>query len=624
MKLFFLENESSVEPLLGAPGYMAGRDQIVCLNWLVMIRLAQAGKGHRYLFGDALLTQEDLQSLSEKIDDISAAWFKPGGKDLTVVNGISIGELAVGMPVRLYFAGILLKYGEILRQAIVRWPKIECVVHDLSGGGISAHQWADENGETFNKSYLVETVAAQLGLPCTFLAPPRPLRSAFMANRGSKGRPQSIGRRWLRTALQASFDLLNRVVRRVRPMERRIYLFPYANNQGTLLAHLDPSFILRPMSPRQMLHLLRRGPTFLDFSWRAPPAVSLRGHIELLRHLCEQGAADPTWRRLFVHCGVDYFAALKPALSAIVSRELPALGAFTESVRRHLRRERIATLVLNDTLDERNRAVVAACRAEGARSIFVDHGIMGLWHGLKACDRAEPDIVISPGTFDPYRHSMATLPMGNPCMDMYAPGIVRPIKEIRRVLFLSFEDNFYARFDRFAYQEKYYEEMFSIFAVLADEGMEISYKPHPGEDPEYHRYLMQFFNVDESRIRYVQSLPFSDVVKEVDLVVSNVTSCYYEAQAAGVPTVFLEPVYVPAALCPPLNGENGCDVLRVSSGAELLDLIRKCRSDPVPLLDNLRRFLRDQAPIYMGPIDGSVAKRVLNELVKLHSGRFCR
>jgi len=624
MKLYFLENESSVAPLLASPDYQAGVDCLICLNWLVLIRLRPADGRHHFIFGDDLLSPEDLEALNERLDAISFGWFRPGGRDFTLSGGISIGELAVGMPVRQYFAGVLLKYGEIIRRAVLRWPGAENILHDLAGGGISAHQWTDETGATFDKGGLVSAVGAQLGLPCAYLPAPRALQSAFVANRESKSKPQVGMRQWLRAGLRnglgPAFDLINRAIRALHPGDRRIYLFPYNNNQAALLSRLDRRFVLRTLPPRQMLGLMRQSVTFLDFAWRtrkslSRPAAAVPPSEEIFR----AGEADEEWRALFVHQGMDYSAMLRPSLAVIADQELPELAAHTASIRSHLKRENIGTLVLNDTLDERNRAAVAACRAEGAQSIFVDHGIMGLRHGLRACNRAEPDLVVKPGEFDPYRHKTRTVALGNPCMDAYAPGTVKPIRAIRRILFLSFEDNFYARLDRFAFQEKYYEEMFAIFPTLIDAGIEILYKPHPGESSAYHDYLFQFFGVDAAQVQYVQQLPFADVVREADLVVCNVTSCYYEAQAAGVPTVFLEPTFIPEALCPPLNGEHGREVQRMGSGPELLAFIMAHKDAPEPLLEQLGSFLREQAPRYMGPIDGKVSSRIMDEIIAIHN-----
>lgn len=617
MNLYFLENESSVGPLLASSDYRPGLDRVMCINWLAFIRMRQAGAGHLYNFGEELLSPGDMAALQEQVDAISFGWFRPGGQDLTRVKGISMGELAVGVPARLYFCGLILKYGEILRQAVQRWPGIDGVVHDLDGGGISVHMWADEDGSLFDKGRLVAMVAEQLGLPVVFLPPPQPLLAAFVANRKSKSKPgRALGHR-LRDSLQAISNGISCLRSIMHPKGRRIYLFPYSNNQGKLLDRLDRRFILESLPTRRIGRLLLAGVGFLDFR-RDVPADGPSSALPTGTALLATAAAEEACRQLFVFRGVDYFELWRQPLTAIADHLLPALADYTAAVRGHLRRENIGTLLLNDTLDERNRAVVAACHAEGVFSAFVDHGIMGLRHASRCCDRAEPDLVIKPGHYDPYRHRCRTLALGNPCMDAYAPGRPRPIKAIRRVLFLSFEDNFYARLDRFAWQEKYYEEIFAIFPALLAAGIEILYKPHPGETGAYHDYLFRFFDVDSSRVRNVHRSSFTEVIAEVDLVVSNISSCYYEAQAAGVPTVFMEPVLVADAVCPPLNGEPWQEVLRTTSGAELLELILKYKDAPAPLLRFLETFLKEQAPRYMGPLDGQVSARILDEVLALH------
>jgi len=272
---------------------------------------------------------------------------------------------------------------------------------------------------------------------------------------------------------------------------------------------------------------------------------------------------------------------------------------------------------VNATLDERHQAVVTACRLEGVRSVFVDHGIVALNHALKVCDGAEPSVIITPGTANPYRSGVPTVALGNPSIDPYAGCRRGAIPALRRILFLTFEDNFYARLDRFAHQERYYEEIFSIFPALLRLGLEILYKPHPGESRAYHDCLFDFFGVPTERVAVVQHMPFVEVIRNVDLVVCSVTSCFYEAQAAGVPTIFMEPVFVAGALCAPLNGTPWKDVLRVARGEELLRLIQANKDSTSSLTDFLHRFLREQAPLCIGPLDGGAGARILEHVVAL-------
>lgn len=623
MKLFLLENEGSVEPLLGSREFVPGTDVIVAFNYLVCIRLRRMSATSSYIFCEELLAPEDYRYLHDATDRIALGWYKRKGEDLTLWQGVSCGGLVKGMLSRVYLLGILVKYGEIIRKALLRWPACRELAHDFCGGGISAHTWADEDGRYFNKGRLVELVARQAKVGCRFVQPPQPLRSAFVAQRESKAAPTgraALVRHVTKSAVlfvEAAINVWSAVVRRARHTEQRIYLYHYSNNLGSMMKRVDGRFVLRALPGRAMpWRQLLSGVSFLDFDRVAFQLsdADRATHASMMKRIAAQ-VDDPNWLGLFQVRGIDYRPIYQPVIEHLVASAFRELVEHMGRVRKGLRTRGISKLILNDTLDERNQTVVAACALEGVYSIFVDHGIMGLSHATRASDRAEPALVISPGTYDPYRHRVSVEALGNPSIDQYAGYRQRKIASIETVLFLTFEDNFYARFDRFAYQERYYEEIFSVFDDLLSLGVEILYKPHPGESQAYHEYLFDFFSVPANRIRYVQRQPFYEVVKQADLVVSNISSCLYEAQAAGVPTVFLEPVVVSDALCPPLNGEPWKDVLRMNSGRELLELVRANRRDPAPLIRFLDRFLQVQAPRYMGPLDGSAQRRIMDRVL---------
>jgi hypothetical protein len=623
MKLFLLENESSISGLRTVPGLDPSIDVVIAFNHLVCIQLTRTRSELKYIFCEELLDRDDFRMLHDATDRIADGWYKRDAEDYTLWEGVSCGDLVKGTLSRIYLLGILVKYGEIVRKALVRWPCCGEIVHDFSGGGISTHTWADEDGRFFNKGRLVELVARHWGINCRFVPPPQPLRSAFVAYRHSKSAPvgTTTFSRWIATTAvaiaQATLNVWSALLCRLLNVRQRVYLYHYSNNLGSILERVDRRFVLRTLPAKSMpWRRLLAGASFVDFD-RIPAHLSDTDVAVLAgmeRELAKQ-ADNSHWREMFRIQGIDYFPIYQPVIAQLARTVLRELVHHMKRVRKGLREHRITKLILNDTLDEKNQAVVAACALEGVCSIFVDHGIMGLSHATRASDRAEPSLVISPGSFDPYRHRVPVVPLGNPCIDQYAQHRQRKIASVETILFLTFEDNFYARFDRFAYQERYYEEIFSIFDDILSLGVEILYKPHPGESQAYHEYLFEFFSVPAKRIRYVQRQPFADVIKKADLVVCNISSCLFEALAAGVPTVFLEPVVVEDALCPPLNGEPGKEVLRVTSGREVLEMVRSNRKDPTPLNRFVENFLDVQAPRYMGPLDGSAQRRIMDRVL---------
>lgn len=618
MQLFLLENEASVGPLLAAGRIDAAGDVVVAFNHLVRIALARAGHRGTVVFCEDLLGPADYRALHEATDRICMDWYRCDGADLTLHEGVSLGDLAKGIPSRLYMLSVLVKYGELTRQALERWPAATQLCHDLAGTGISAHAWVDARGDPFDKQRLVALVAGQRGVAAEFLPPPRPLASAFVARRGSRAAPARGVRGWVRatarTLALGTEGILNAWARTRRRRDgQRVYIYPY-HNLVSVLAEVEGQVVLHSLGRGSLSwRRLASGSSYVDFDrvgYRLDAAAErfLAGLTQALPAQLRARRADG----LFSFRGIDYFALCAPLLTMLAATTLRELLTHVGRVRRAIRQLGLTRILLNDTLDEKKQAVVAACRIEGVESVFVDHGIMGQSTAQRAAGRAEPSLVITPGSYDPYHHLSATVALGNPSLDPYPAAARRRVSALRRILFLTFEDNFYARLDRFAWQERYYEEIFATFAPLAARGLEVWYKPHPGESPAYHDYLFDFFGVPRETVRNVQRRPFAEVVREADLVVSNVTSCFFEAQAAGVPTVFMEPGYRDEAVEAPLNGTPGREVLRVETGAELLALIAANQDDASALAAFVDGFLAEHGPRYLGPLDGGAGRRIVD------------
>lgn len=618
MRLFLLENESSVATLIADGRLDPAKDVVVAFNYLVCLAFARAGYRGEVVFCEVLLDRADYRALHQATDRICMEWFLAEGADITAYEGVSLGDLAKGIPSRLYMFSVLVKYGELTRKALERWPGAQRLCHDLTGTAISAHAWEDDGGDPFDKQRLVALVAEQRGVAVEFMPPPRPMLSAFVARRGSKAAPTRGLRGWVRATAKSlalgTESALNVLARtRRRAAGHRVYIYPY-HNLTSVLTEVDGQVVLNGLGRGGLSwRRLTSGSSYVDFDRVAFDLDSaaetfLAGLQRLLpEHLERRRAAG-----LFVVRGIDYFGLCQPIIAALARTTLRELLLHIGRVRQAIREFGLTRILLNDTLDEKKQAVIAACRIEGAESIFVDHGIMGQSPAQRAADRAEPSMVVTPGSYDPYHHRSATVALGNPSLDPYPATARRKITSLRRILFLTFEDNFYARLDRFPWQERYYEEILATFPILARRGLEVWYKPHPGESPAYHDHLFRFFGVPPDVVRNVQRRPFAEVVREVDLVVSNVTSCFFEAQAAGVPTIFMEPGFHNESVEAPLNGRSGREVLRVESGAELVALIAANQADASRLAAFVEDFLAEHGPLYLGPLDGRAGRRIVD------------
>lgn len=617
MKLFLLENESTLDGLFTSPEYTRGRDIIICFNYLVVIKLRQQPQGHTYLFCEDFLTSNDYLEINDFTDRVALNWYQVGADDRTLYHGVSFGYLVRGALSRSYMLPVLVKYGEVIRRVLTRWPSCQLVTHDFSGYGISAFISDEENSSIFNKGRLVLEVCSQLGVEVRHFCPESPLLSAFMPPTrlapGMTPRIKMIARK-LAVFLEALANYWGAATQLFGQRRRRIYFYNYGN-LNSILNHVSSRFVLRTMvSAGLKVATLYRGLRYVDF--RRESYSLQQTDCDFISRLHSE-RVNFSKNVSFTLNGIGYEKIYLPAIDDLVHRVIPGLVAHVGKVRKALRKYNIGVVIDIDMLSEESKALVAACKLERVKTVHLDHGIMGHRKAMEASALEEPDIVIGPGMYDSYNHLARRVVLGNPAMDPYPRDKRKAIKSIARVLFLTFEDNFYARLDRFAYQEKYYEEIFSIFPKLQDSGIEIYYKPHPGESRAYHEYLFRFFNLDTRHIRYIQLEKFSAIIRDMDLVVSNVSSCYYEALAAGVPTIFMEPHFIKEALCPPLNGCHGVDVLRAENGKELLSIIKTHQAAPTFLNQFVSNFLNNQAPLYMGELDGLAGKRIVDYVSSL-------
>jgi hypothetical protein len=616
MNLFLIENDKSVHLLRTYGEYSKGRDIILCFNYLPYLTFQKLNDGDAFFFVEELLNTEDYEKLHSAMDEFALAWYKINGTDATLFDDISYGEITNGMFSRTYMLSVLVKYGEIIRKAFVKWHSIANVYYDFSNNYNSFFIYEDDNGRFFNKRLLVEIVCKQLHLTCHQVDASICIPSAHVGNIFSTQGHKSIKKK--------VFDCFNRIqswtqyyVLSSVTARRKTYLHTYFNI-NKIIQHINGKFILS--SYPGIKYLLMHPLGYLRLS-DVPYRLSNKERV-FLEILRQRDMSDSSYLGTdFVHNGICYYDIYKTAIRDLVLNVIPILIAFAGRTRKAVVKCNIKKILILEEIQEMIRVLIGVCRREGVQIIFLDHGIQGHNHAQKVFDRDKSDVVICAGPFYVQHYQSLNsenrkcVVLGNPITDYCHPRKRKTISSIKNILFLTFEDNFYARLDRFPYQEKYYEEIFSTFNDLLDMGIKIFYKPH-FENRLYHEYLFKYFEVNTACLNYIDEMPFSELIYEMDLMVCNVSTCFYEAQAAGVPTIFMEPCFIKDSLLPPLNGTNGVDVLRVSSGSELLEIVKTNQNDPDYLKSFLGNFMKNHAPLYMGQLDGMAGKRIIDFLSK--------
>lgn len=618
MNLFLVENDHTIDIILALPEFDSARDTIICFNYLPYVRLERLGAKASYCFVEDLFTRHDYRELHAATDRFAAGWYHSSAGDETVFRGISYGAVTEITLARYYLMNILVKYGEALRIAVNRFPRTECIFYDFSNASSTIHQWQDDGGRFFDKTLLVHEIARQTGrrsqhLAPRVLVPPRfvsHIRRFFEPAPGDwAGRAKHLLKRITRTALNACSELRHGATR------GNIYFFVYFN-LASVMDHARPGLIVPTPIPRYAFAPVR----YLDFlDYPCPPDPDCNAFLARLRR-CFLETGDALKNLDLKFNGVDYSRLYARAIKDLVEVQIPDLCAYAARVAAAIRDFDIRTMVHVDLLSEMGKIHAAVCRSAGVKVIFVDHGIMGTRMVQRGARAAQPDTILKPETIDPaqgpypYDMSAPAVTLGNPTTDPYPASKRKAVKKIRKVLLTTFADNFYGRLDRFAWQEAYFKELLAVIEPLASHGIEIHYRSH-SENDAYCAYLFDFFGVDPALVKFSPwHVPFRQVIREMDLLVCSISNVFYEAQAAGVPTIFLDPHHIPDAMFPPFNGGNWKEVIRAGTGRELVEIILRNRDDPAELNGFLERFLGQHARAYMHALDGRAGERIMHWL----------
>lgn len=618
MNLYLIENDSSVDSILSSDHYSPGQDIIICFNYLCYLRLKKEKDNHLFFFTEDLLNKQDYKQLHNITDFFAQNWYKSNGIDQTLYQGLSLGKLVEITFSRTYMLSILVKYGEVIRKVVQKWPDIDTLYYDLCNSENYFFLYGDDRGKFFNKQMLVQSVAQQLKLKTYFLEAANLIPSKCVVYKHAFPLRRAIKQKII-FAIYSSISILIQIFYFNQKQKNQIYILGISHKKS-ILSHLSPSLILSShITWLTILKALFTGTSLLDFDQiKYRLNISEEAFIESLKEKFLKTNNEQFLNYTFSYNNIDYSPLYMNTVKDLIVNVFPHLLNYTGKVRKGIRKKHIGTIIINEENDEKLRAVLYASHLEGKQSVFVDHGIMGINQAQKVCNRDLSDVVVCSGDFyksyymDHSKHKREYHSFGNPSMDPYPIQKRKKISKIKNVLFLTYQYAFYGRLDRFAYQGKYFEEIYSTFDELDSLGIEIYYRPHPGERREYHDYLMNFFSVDQKKINYIDNQSFTSLIRDMDLVISNTSTCYFESIAAGVPTIFMEPYLIPGSLLLPCSSQNPEEVIRVSTGKEIIQIVKDNYKDPEKLNNFVERFLTLYSNNYIGQLDGNAWKRILD------------
>ncbi len=609
MNLILLENDKSqINNLL------QNNDIIICFNYLPYLSFLKNGISKEVFFIEDLLTQDDYSKLQKATDNFTSQWYIKNEYDLTQYNGVSYGEITRITINKFYLTSILVKYGEVIRCAISKHNP-DHVFCDFSDSENTFYMNENDCGRFFSKIGLAQTVCHQLGFPLTFIPCPHRIPSGIISNQElettSKTPPlQKIKQLILKSSiflLECTVNKINNFRHQGKP---RIFVQNYPNLLS-LLKNQDGHIFIPNLSVANFLSHFRTSFLNLETTRKLHSASDTTFLTTLCANIKNKSSDS------YCYNGIEYVQFYQRLAEQLTNHEIPNLLSSRNKLEQSLTKSGIKVLLDIDSEGESAQLRKHICKKNGILYAFVDHGIQGFLADSSLAQLPDYDIRFLAGSYDPYRKIDYHLVTGSPCIDPYFKNRKKEVKEIRRVLFLSFEDNHFARLDRFAFREKYLAEIIPLFPQLSKRGLEIFFRPH-NETTDYYQYLFDFFGVESNCIKLnkFHSTPFSEIISSMDLLVCNVSSCFFEAQAAGVPTIFLEPQLIEDSLCLPYSGLNWEEVIRVNNGNELLDIILRNIDDATELRRFLENFLEKHGNKYIGAMDGKSGERIIDVLIQ--------
>ena len=609
MNLFLIENNKSIVPNLSHP-----EDIIICFNSLPYLSLFKKSIKKNVYFIDDIFSNEDYSNLQEITDEFTSYWYhKPEG-DISEYHGVSYGEISRILTNKLYLLNILVKYGEAIRWALSKFNP-EHVFCDFSNTENTFYMNHNDRGRIFSKVELALLICQQLDFPLSLIPCNKVIPSGVLVNPKLQTTSKTFSKKTIKQFflkfliyfLENTINKINLFRHRGKP---RIFINNYPNLISLLENRKAHLFITNLFVKKFTSHLHT---SFINLETNKTPLSKFDNQFLTALSARIENKSDHS----YCYNGIDYSQFYQRAARQLTNYEIPNLLLSRNKLERALIKNKIKIMIDIESEGENAQVRKDVCKRNDVLYTFVDHGIQGFRASSLMAQIPNYDIRFLAGTYDPYSKNDNYLVTGSPCIDPYFKTPKKKVEKINKVMFLAFEDNFFARLDRFAFREKYLAEIIPLFPQLAKNGLEVYFRPH-NESHEYFKYVFDFFGVEHNCIKYNAffSIPFSEIIGNMDLLVCNVSTCFFEAQAAGVPTIFLEPNLIEGSLCLPYSGVNWNEVIRVSKGVELLDIILRNIDDASELADFLNNFLEKYGNKYIGQIDGKSGERILDFLIE--------
>jgi len=574
-------------------------------------------KGVAVEWAESRLSEDDAVAIDQFVDRFLCRWGLNGdGRDAGDADGFSLSR-AVAYDLPIEGINLLVRFGDIVARLLESYRPAQ-VITDVENSA-TPHCYNDTNPTHCPRRSLLSQIAAQYGFSLSDLVPQDPLPSwCYEVSRLS-----FLPFLWSLVGGLRPAWLWGRI--RLRLMRKPlVYVFynwglahvAEALHKATEVAVAGDSVVHRAVLPLRYDHLI----AWPNKGLRRATAA-LRSHLAQLRqHGFEQN--------LVQRGGIDYTALFLDMLDQQCGLKLTIGLLACAQMRAMLCRYRPRACVVNGDGSFALRYLLAMGPRLGTQVVFVDHGFGTLRLPYTAQAMNYPDIVmVLPGQdaeavvgpHMPAEQRPKAVVLGNPAATAML-GVAPPRPMGKRLLLLNYDDGGWNSVRRSHLLDRYTLDVFTVGAELAKQGWTVSYRRHPGEAGEYGPSILRRMGLADV-ISLDRSPSLAQALSTHDVVVTNISSAFYQALFAGWPAIFHEPFFdasrfygVPAAgdISPP-----------VSTSAETLQaLLLAAVSQPGSAVARFPdRFRGELAERFIGPHPEQAHDRIAGFVLSLAADR---
>ena len=524
-----------------------------------------------------------------------------------------------------YNTGMIIRLGEIIRRLLDAYPDSQEILTDLEDGRAYFDGTPDKKKRLLRKTVLAR-MANDRGLTCRQIKTATTIPVYRSIQNDKRILPMLW--RWI-GGLRWGYFLarLNLKISGKPKGIQRAYLFL---NHG--MYHLGNALIkMKGMDVRcDRTGYAPMRPLRYDHFFAIPRLADLKNGWGQHRRAAKGWTAKFT----LAYCtfnGIDYSSYLLETRREMLREMLlPAIIIFSQ-IRRMLKVFEPDCVILNGEGNIPARSVISLARNGDFKAIFVRHGFNTYSQNFYPMGYNNPHVVYVVHGTDHLVEYGTHLPDSEKPRRVLAsnPGLTEMVglrdhyqkSGKGRVLALGFSAAQTQTVTRVRSFDRYTIDLFTAARKLIDQGITFSYRPHPSDNIEYITYALDQMGLT-GQVEIETSPTFRDAILEFDVVISNVTSCHYQALFAGWPTIFYEPDFVRRRFIG-LPAAADIDSPIAQTPNELVAMVNEALDPDSAVARFPGEFATTYAPRFLGPepmnADKGVSGFVVSEIEQIRN-----